>query len=58
MTEIKQDCHYCEFAMCKDDKSDVDCYAEDDAYFDHHVTDSSEAEQCSQFAYCDVFPKF
>lgn len=57
MKEIKQDCHYCEFAMCKDDKSDVDCYAEDDSYFDHHVIDSSEAERCSQFAYCDVFPK-
>lgn len=58
MTEIKQDCHYCEFAMCSDDKSYVDCYAEDDAYFDHHVKDSSEAEQCSQFQYCDDFPKF
>ena len=58
MSEIKQDCHYCEFAMCENETSYVDCYVEDNAYFDHHVTDSSEAEQCSMFEYCDVFPKF
>lgn len=57
MSENKRDCHYCEFAICTDNKSDVDCYAEDNCYFDHHVTDSSEAEQCSWFEYCDVFPK-
>jgi len=58
MAEIKQDCHYCEFAMCQDDKSDVDCYVEDFAYFDHHVEDSTEAIDCEWFEYCDVFPKF
>lgn len=57
MDENKRDCHYCEFASCADDKSDVDCYVEDNAYFDHHVVDSSEAEQCSWFEYCDSFPK-
>lgn len=52
-----RDCHYCEYACCTDEKSSVDCYVEDNAYFDHHVTDSSEAEDCEWFRYCDIFPK-
>lgn len=58
MSEIKQDCHYCEYALCEDDKSDADCYVEDYSYFDHHVVDSSEAKECEWFEYCDRFPKF
>ena len=30
------DCHYCEYAMCSDANSEVDCYVDDFAYFDHH----------------------
>ena len=52
MSEIR-DCHYCEYAVCDDANSDVDCYN----YFQHHVRDSKEAEQCDDFEYCDVFPK-
>ena len=54
---MEKDCHYCEFAMCNDEESDVDCYA-DGCYFDHHVEDSKEAEECPWFGYCDIFPKF
>lgn len=56
MSEIR-DCHYCEYAVCDDANSDVDCYVEDGNYFHHHVRDSKEAEQCDDFEYCDVFPK-
>ena len=56
MSKIR-DCHYCEYASCNDADSDVDCYVEDDNYFDHHVKDGKEAEQCDDFEYCDVFPK-
>jgi hypothetical protein len=57
MTGNKVDCHYCEYAMCLDENSSVDCYADDNCYFDHHVTDSKEAESCSCFEYCEVFSK-
>ncbi len=50
------DCHYCEYAMCHDENSKVDCYVDDFAYFDHHVKDSSEAKDCS-WLFCDIFPK-
>lgn len=53
----KRDCHYCEYAMCKDAQSPVDCYCDDNVYFDHHVKDSTEAENCEMFEFCDVFPK-
>lgn len=63
MSEIKndmsynyKDCHFCENASCLDENSAVDCYA-DFGYFDHHVEDSREAENCSLFEYCDIFPK-
>lgn len=56
MSEIR-DCHYCEYAVCDDANSDVDCYVEYGNYFHHHVRDSKEAEQCDGFEYCDVFPK-
>lgn len=58
MKEIKRDCHYCEYAFCKDETSDVDCYVDDYAYFDHKVTDSKEAMECDMFRYCDIFPKY
>ena len=51
------DCHYCEYAMCHDANGKVDCYVDDFAYFDHHVEDSSEAQNCSWFYFCDTFPK-
>lgn len=51
------DCHYCEYVMCEDKNSTVDCYVEDNCYFDHHVKDGKEAEQCEWFKYCDIFPK-
>ena len=51
------DCHYCEYAMCYDNKSECDCYCEDNCYFDHHIKDSKEALNCSMFEYCDIFPK-
>lgn len=52
------DCHYCEYAMCQDEKSSVDCYVEDNCYFSHHVKDSKkEAENCLDFEFCDSFPK-
>ena len=52
------DCHYCEYVMCQDKDSLCDCYVEDYAYFDHHVKDSKiEAENCSWFEFCDIFPK-
>lgn len=49
ITNIKRDCHYCEYAMCQDGDSSVDCYVEDNAYFDHRVTDSKEAEKMYLF---------
>lgn len=55
--EEKVDCHYCEYAMCMDEDSGVDCYVADNCYFDHHVIDSKEAKECACFEYCDVFPK-
>lgn len=54
----KVDCHYCDYACCMDENSSVDCYVEDFAYFDHHVEDPKEAENCDWFRYCGVFPKF
>lgn len=54
------DCHYCNYA-CTDSPtaSRVDCYVEDGSYFDHHVRDAKEeAENCSWFRYCDLFPKY
>lgn len=56
MSEIR-DCHYCEYAVCDDANSDVDCYVEDGNYFHHYVRDNKEAEQCDDFEYCDVLPK-
>lgn len=53
-----EDCHYCEYACCSDKESSVDCYVEDFAYFDHHVTDPKEAETCGWFSFCDIFPKY
>jgi len=55
--ERNVDCHYCEYAMCLDDKSPVDCYSDDNCYFDHKVIDSKEAEVCYMFRYNDIFPK-
>jgi len=55
--EEKVDCHYCEYAMCMDEDSGVDCYVDDNCYFDHHVIDSKGAKECACFEYCDVFPK-
>lgn len=54
---IIRDCHYCEYAMCQDKTSSVDCYVDDLAYFDHHVEDSQEAKKCNWFRFCDIFPK-
>lgn len=51
------DCHYCGHAMCKDENDKVSCYVDDFEYFDHHVEDSSEAQNCSWFYFCDTFPK-
>lgn len=52
------DCHYCEWAMCQDKNSECDCYVEDFGYFSHRVEDSKkEAENCSWFKFCGVFPK-
>lgn len=51
------DCHYCGHAMCRDENDKVDCYVDDFVYFDHHVEDSSEAQNCSWFYFCDTFPK-
>lgn len=56
MNEYK-DCHYCEYACCKDENSEVDCYVEDFGYFDHHVINSNEAKECCWFSQCDIFPK-
>ena len=56
--EIIVDCHYCNYAVCHDENSEVDCYVEDFCYFDHHVKDSKkEAEACNDFIFCDSFPK-
>ena len=58
MEEIR-DCHYCDYGMCANSDSKVDCYVEDFGYFSHHVEDSrKEAEECEWFKYCDSFPKF
>ena len=43
--------------MCYDNKSECDCYCEDNCYFDHHIKDSKEALNCTMFEYCDIFPK-
>lgn len=51
------DCHYCEYAMTNSPSDSVDCYVEDFAYFDHHIKDSKEAENCDCFEYSDIFPK-
>lgn len=51
------DCHYCEYALCSSPTSYVDCYCEDNCYFDHKVIDSNEAKDCWMFEYCDIFPK-
>lgn len=53
-----RDCHFCNFACCDNQTSNVDCYCEDNAYFDHHVTDSKEAKTCNMFEYCGSFPKW
>lgn len=53
------DCRYCEYATCESANGNwCDCNVEDEAYFDHHVTDFKESEQCSWFRYCDIFPKY
>lgn len=58
MNEFIIDCHYCEYAVCDDDKSLVDCYSDDNGYFDHSVKNSrKEAEECNMFEFCSVFPK-
>lgn len=52
------DCHYCEYAVCDNAKSDCDCYVDDFSHFDHKVKDSKrEAIECNSFSYCDIFPK-
>lgn len=58
MSEEIRDCHYCGWAFCESKDSDVNCYAEDDTYYDNHVKDSKEAEQCEMFDYNDTFPKW
>ena len=56
MAELK-DCHYCVCAMCDSpDSFFVDCYG-DFVFFDHTVSDSSEAEHCSFYSFDDTFPK-
>lgn len=53
------DCHYCEYATCDDANSWCNCNVEDGCYFDHEVKDSKkEAEECSWFEFCDIFPKY
>lgn len=53
------DCHYCEYACCENADSWCNCYVEDGNYFSHEVKDSKkEAEECSDFMFCDIFPKF
>ena len=53
------DCHYCEYATCENPTSWCNCNVEDGGYFDHEVKDSKkEAEECSCFEYCDIFPKY
>lgn len=53
------DCHYCEYACCENATSWCKCYIEDGNYFSHEVKDSKkEAEECSWFEFCDIFPKF
>ena len=56
--DIIVDCHYCEEALCSSPDDDwCDCYG-DFGWFDHKVIDSKkEAENCSLFKYCDIFPK-
>ena len=57
-SKIKRDCHYCEYTVCENEKSQCDCYSEDLTYFDHIVKDSkNEAKDCKLFKYCDIFPK-
>ena len=52
------DCHYCEYACCDDATGWCLCYADDGGYFDHGVKDSKkEAEECSDFKFCNIFPK-
>lgn len=54
-----RDCHYCEYAFCGNAEDEyVDCYVDDYGYFDHHVTDSKEAEECDWFVYNNNFPKY
>lgn len=55
MDELK-DCHYCVCAMCDSPDSFVDCYR-DFGFFDHTVSDTSEAEHCPFFYFDDTFPK-
>lgn len=58
MKERIIDCHYCEYASCESSSSHCSCYS-DFGYFDHEVKDSKkEAEKCSLFKFCDIFPKF
>ena len=53
------DCHYCEYACCENDTGWCSCYVEDGNYFSHEVKDGKkEAEECSWFEFCDIFPKF
>ena len=53
------DCHYCEYATCENPTSWCNCNVEDGGHFDHEVKDSKkEAEECSCFEYCDIFPKY
>ena len=57
--DVVVDCHYCEYAACENPNSWCDCYVEDFAHFDHKVIDSKkEAEECSWFEFCDIFPKY
>ena len=53
------DCYYCEYGCCDSPCDEhIDCYCDDNSYFDHHVKDSKEeAENCNMFEFCDYFPK-
>lgn len=57
MDDIK-DCHYCYYASCDTATSDCECCRASFGFaFNHVVTDSSEAEECSDFEFDDTFPK-
>ena len=51
MANLERDCRNCAFAHCfsRNKKQKVDCCSSDFMLFDHHVTDTKEAETCDLF---------